>query len=173
MKNDDLFTAVPNLPQLLETADHVDVKTIIGDVSLRQFIAGMLSYSPGWLKFLYGVRWFFVRLLGMKQEGVPGGLKMTPENVSFVTGAPATFFTVQMAEEHHYWFAAASESHLTAHLGVVVETGQPNRFHVLTIVHYHRWTGPVYFNVIRPFHHIVVRQMMKAGVQQPLRLQEA
>ena len=172
MKNDDLFTAVPNLPKLLETADHVDVKTITGDVALRQFIAGMLTYSPGWLKFLYGVRWFFVRLLGMKQEGVPGGLNMTPENVSFVTGAPAGFFTVQMAEEGRYWFAAASEAHLTAHLGVVMETGQTNRFHVLTIVHYHRWTGPVYFNVIRPFHHIVVRQMMKAGVQQPLRLQE-
>ena len=173
MKNDNLFTGVPNLPQLLETADHVDVKTITGDVSLRQFIAGMLAYSPGWLKFLYGVRWFFVRLLGMKQEGVPGGLKVPPEKVSFVTGAPAGFFTVQMAEEGRYWFAAASESHLTAHLGVLVEPGQPNRFHVLTIVHYHRWTGPVYFNVIRPFHHIVVRQMMKAGVQQPLRLQEA
>ena len=173
MKKDDLFTAVPNLPQLLETADHVDVKLIEGNVTLRQFIARMLTYSPGWLKFLYGVRWFFVRLLGMKQEGVPGGPKMTPENVSFVTGAPATFFTVQMAEEQRYWFAAASESHLTAHLGVLAETGQPNRFHVLTIVHYHRWTGPVYFNVIRPFHHLVVWQMMKAGVQLPLRLQEA
>ena len=173
MKKDDLFTAVPNLPKLLETADHVDVKTITGDVALRQFIAGMLTYSPGWLKFLYGVRWFFVRLLGMKQEGVPGGLNVKPENVSFVTGAPAGFFTVQMAEEGRYWFAAASEAHLTAHLGVVVEAGQPNRFYVLTVVHYHRWTGPVYFNVIRPFHHIVVRQMMKAGVKPPLRLQEA
>ena len=173
MKNEALLTAVPSLPELMETANHVDIKTIEGNVSLRQFIAGMLSYSPGWLKFLYGVRWFFVRFLGMKQEGVPGGLNMAPENVSFVAGAPATFFTVQMAEEHRYWFAAASESHLTARLGVIVESGQPDRFHVLTIVHYHRWTGPVYFNVIRPFHHIVVRQMMKAGVKQPLRLQEA
>lgn len=173
MKQNDLFTAVPTLQKLLETADHVDVKSIEGDVSLRQFIAGMISYSPAWLKFLYGVRWFFVRLLGMKQEGVPGGLNMKPEDVAFTEGAPAIFFTVQMAEEHSYWFAAASESHLTAHLGVVVAPGQPRRFHVLTIVHYHRWTGPVYFNVIRPFHHIVVRQMMKAGVQQPLRLQEA
>ena len=50
MKNDDLFTAVPNLPKLLETADHVDVKTIEGNVTLRQFIAGMLTYSPVWLK---------------------------------------------------------------------------------------------------------------------------
>jgi hypothetical protein len=173
MKPDVLFTAVPNLPSLMETANHVDIKTISGDVSLREFIAGMIAYSPGWLKFLYGVRWFFVRLLGMKQESMPKALTMRPENVSFEAGEPAAFFTVKMAKENNFWFAGITESHLTAHLGVVVEPAEPRRFHVLTIVHYNRWTGPVYFNVIRPFHHLVVWQMMKAGVKQPLRLQEA
>ena len=168
MKNDALFTAVPNLATLAETADHIDIKTISGDVGLRQFIANMFSYTPGWMTFLYGVRWFFVRLLGMKQEGVPKGAIVQPEDISFVSGDPATFFTVHMAEEHKYWFAAAKESHLTAHLGVIMEPDSPqNRFHVLTLVHYHNWTGRVYFNVIRPFHHIVVRQMMKAGVERP------
>lgn len=173
MKHNINFTAVPNLPSLMETANHIDIKTISGDVTLREFIAGIISYSPGWVKFLYGVRWFFVRLLGMKQEGLPQELTMRPEDVSFVVGEPATFFSVKMAEEDHYWFAGITESHLTAHLGVIKEPGQPNRFHVLTIVHYNRWTGPIYFNVIRPFHHLVVGQMMKAGVQLPLRLQEA
>ena len=173
MKTDSLFTAVPNLQDLLETADHVDVKTIEGNISLREFVAGMLSYSPSWLTFLYRVRWFFVRLLGMKQEGVPDGLHLRAEDISFTPGDAATFFAVKMAEEEKYWFSGITESHLTAHLGVVVEPGQPRRFHVVTIVHYHRWTGPVYFNVIRPFHHIVVGQMMKAGGKQPRRLQEA
>ena len=35
----------------------------------------------------------------------------------------------------------------------------------LTVVHYKHWTGPVYFNVIRPFHHLVVRQMARAGTK--------
>jgi hypothetical protein len=173
MTSSELATAVPHLPPLLDSADHVDIKTISGNVSLREFIAGMITYSPGWLKFLYGVRWFFVRLLGMKQKDMPQNLPMRPEDVSFVTGDPAAFFSVKMAEEDKYWFAGITESHLTAHLGVIAQPGQPNRFHVLTIVHYNRWTGPVYFNVIRPFHHVVVRQMMKAGVRSPLRLQEA
>ncbi|MBK8905551.1 MAG: DUF2867 domain-containing protein [Anaerolineaceae bacterium] len=173
MKNEVLITAVPHLPELMKTANHIDIKTISGDVSLREFIAGMLSYTPGWVKFLYGVRWFFVRLLGMKQKGMPQNLQIRPADVAFVTGESAAFFAVKMAQEDSYWFAGITESHLTAHLGVIVEAGQPNRFHVLTVVHYHRWTGPVYFNVIRPFHHLVVRQMMKAGVKPPLRLQEA
>ncbi|WP_218919788.1 DUF2867 domain-containing protein [Streptosporangium roseum] len=58
--------------------------------------------------------------------------------------------------------AGATESHLTACLAVVAE---PGRFHVVTVVKYHRWTGPVYFNAIRPFHHLVVLGMARAGVR--------
>ena len=73
---------------------------------MRAFIAGLFSYMPWWLKALYGVRWAFVRLLGMKQEGVP-------------------------------------------------------------IVDYRHWTGPVYFNVIRPFHHLVVAAMLRSAANLP------
>jgi hypothetical protein len=40
-----------------------------------------------------------------------------------------------------------------------------NRFHVATVVNYCHWTGPVYFSVVRPFHHLVVRQMMRAAAR--------
>lgn len=63
--------------------------------------------------------------------------------------------------------AEVIDDHLTAHLGVASEplAGGMTRFHVLTIVHYHNWAGPVYFNVIRPFHHLVVGGMAQAGVK--------
>ena len=32
-------------------------------------------------------------------------------------GEAAAFFTIALAEEERYWFAEASESHLTARLG--------------------------------------------------------
>ena len=60
-----------------------------------------------------------------------------------------------------------TDTHLTAALVVVAHPlnfGR-RRFEVITVVHYHRWTGPVYFNVIRPFHHLVVGSMIHAGVQ--------
>ncbi len=148
-------------------ADHIDVKVFEGDVELRQFLANMFSFTPWWLKFLYGVRWLFVRLLGMKQEGIPGGRQaVQPADINMKAGESATFFTVKAAEEDHYYLVGITESHLTAHLAVVCEpvAVNHNRFYVITIVHYHRWTGPVYFNVIRPFHHLVVQQMGQAGV---------
>jgi hypothetical protein len=157
----------PVLAPLLEGADHVDVKQVEGELGLREFAAGMLAYEPAWLRALYGVRWLFVRVLGMRQEGLAPSMKLTAERVSMRPGDRAGFFTVTMGEEDRYWVVEATESHLTAYLGVVAEPlpAGRRRFHVLTIVRYHRWTGPVYFNVIRPFHHLVVRQMMKAGVR--------
>jgi hypothetical protein len=89
------------------------------------------------------------------------------EDVSFVAGDEVTFFTVRLAKEEKYWVGETPEDkHLRAYFGVVVEPVAENRrrFHVVTIVHYKHWTGPVYFNLIRPFHHLVVSRMARAGV---------
>ena len=165
MKIPDTVRQIPEIKEILVGADVIDIKTVESDVTLREFVVHALGYQPAWMTFLYGVRFFFVRLLGMKQQGVPRGYHKKPEDLPMEAGKMASFFKVEVAEEDRMWVAGASESHLTARLGVVVEPleGQKKRFYVLTIVHYNRWTGPVYFNVNRPFHHVVVRQMMKAG----------
>jgi hypothetical protein len=155
------------LRPFLEKADHVDVKTIESDVSLREFVAGAFAYQPNWVTFLYGVRAVVVRLLGMKQEGIPRALKLSPERVPFAPGQAMSFFTVADASEGEYWLASIDDQHLKAALGVTVEPlgNGRRRFHVLTIVHYHNWAGPVYFNLIRPFHHLVVSGMASAGAR--------
>lgn len=158
---------LPAVKALLAGADHVDVKIVEGEVAMREFITHMLEYQPGWITFLYYVRAVFVRFLGMRQEGIPRPQQKRPEDLPMQAGEPMAFFKVLTAEEDRYWFAGITEAHLTAKLGVVVEplAHGKRRFHVITIVHYHKWTGPVYFNVIRPFHHLVVGRMAKAGVQ--------
>jgi len=152
----------------LRDANHYDEKVIEGEQSLREFLAGFLSYYPGWIKALYGIRAGFVRLLGMKQDGMPGGApRLKPSDINFEAGKPGTIFVVDAGQEEAYWIASATDKHLTAHLIVAVEplADGRKRFHIGTVVHYHNWAGPVYFNVIRPFHHIVVSQMMKAGIR--------
>ena len=158
----------PEVAGLLKGANHVDVKVVEGDVSMRQFIASMLSYYPRWIVFLYYVRAVFVRLLGMRQPSKPDELpRLKPEDISITPGEYATFFIVRQAREEEYWFSETPEDkHLQAYFGIIVEPVNEhlNRFHVLTIVHYKHWTGPVYFNLIRPFHHLVVSRMARAGV---------
>jgi hypothetical protein len=147
--------------------NHFDSKTIESTVSLREFIAGTLNYYPAWIKALYAIRWGFVRLLGMKQNGLPDNPQLQPQNVPFDVGHSAGFFKVEQAEEDRYWVVSAKDTHLTAYLVVAREslTADKNRFHIGTIVKYHHWTGWLYFNVIRPFHHVVVMQMIQAGAR--------
>lgn len=155
----------PMLATILQNADHVDVKDIETRATLREFVAGAMSYQPGWMTILYRVRAVFVRFLGMKQEGIPSALKIRPEDLPMTPGKYITFFKVTEAEEDRYICMAITDKHLTASLAIVAEplTGGTQRFYGITIVHYHNWAGPVYFNVIRPFHHLVVRGMMRAG----------
>ena len=164
------ISQIPQIAQLLKGSSYIDVKSIEGQTSLRRFIASMLSYYPGWIVFLYRIRAILVKLLGLVKHPAPEALpKLAPQDVSFVVGEAVTFFTVWLAEEKHYWVGETPEDkHLSAYFAVVVEPmeGNRKRFHVATIVYYKHWTGPVYFNLIRPFHHLVVGRMMRAGVQQ-------
>jgi len=162
----DFIRTLDVVQPYLQRVDHYDCKTIEGEVTLREFIAGALSYYPAWLKALYWIRARFVRLLGMRQDGIPTIPHFLPEDVAFEAGKYATFFKVEDAAEDLYWIASANDSHLNAYLAVVVEplSDGSNRFHLATIVQYNNWAGPIYFNVIRPFHHIVVRAMMQAGI---------
>lgn len=166
---------VPEIKTLFETADHIDVKTAEGPLPLREFVARLLSYQPAWVTALYGIRWGFVRLLGMKQNGIPQVNRLTAADVPMQAGTNSQFmhFNVIAAQEDAYWFAQASESHLTATIGVIREAlpNGYNRFHVATLVHYNKWTGRIYFNTIRPFHHLVVGAMMNQAVKDQPTLQ--
>jgi hypothetical protein len=156
---------IPELAPVLAGVDHVDVKVVESRASLREFLAAMLAYQPGWVTFLYGVRRVLVRFLGLRQPGVPHALRLTPAAVPMTPGRKLAFFQVQGAAEDRYWVGAAADKHLTGTLAVVAAPpgAGRRRFYVVTVVHYHNWAGPVYFTLIRPFHHLVVGRMAQAG----------
>ena len=149
--------------------DHTDTKHVDSDRSLREFLAGMFGYAPPWLGFLYRVRWLLAVILGLERHAGAGPAPgLTPRELSFTPGERVSFFVVRAAREGVYWVAQAPrDRHLEAWVGVVAEPldNGRSRFHVFTSVRYLRWTGPVYFTLIRPFHHLVVAAMMRAGAK--------
>lgn len=157
---------IKNIPEIniyLDGANHVDEKHVDSNKPMREFIAAALSYMPSWLAALYKVRRVLVRLLGLKQGSYPGAEKIAPEDVIFSPGDMGGFFTVKAGEEDRYWIAGATEKHLSGQLAIVAEPlpDGMRRFHMAIIVHYRHWTGRVYFNLIRPFHHVVAWAMMR------------
>jgi hypothetical protein len=159
-------TDLPELDDLLPTADVIDVKTATGAVPLREFIAGSLGYQPGWMRSLYAVRTVFAKLLRLNTADMPPSGEIRPEDVSFTAGDPLSFFKVIRGEEHRYLLLGVNDNHLTAYLAIIVadDTAPVREYKVVTLVHYRRGAGRLYFGAIRPFHHIVVRSMIRAGL---------
>jgi hypothetical protein len=162
-----MFPQHPELKEYFCDIDHCDVKNIETRTAMRPFIAGMLSYHPCWIALLFRVREILVKILGLEKHELPDQPpSIKPQMLSFTPGDKVLFFVIQKAREDTYWIAASpQDKHLSAYLGVVAEQLEngSRRFHVFTTLRYKHWTGPVYFNLIRPFHHLVVWRMMKAG----------
>ncbi len=162
---DDLQEIKP----FLVNADFIDVKTVEGRTSMRGFIASMLSYYPWWIVRLYRVREIIVKMLGLTKIEEPDELpNLSEAEVPLTPGENASFFIVKSARDEVYWVSETpDDKHLRAYFGVAVEPlGEGlKRFHIITVVQYKHWTGPLYFNLIRPFHHLVVWSMARAGVK--------
>jgi hypothetical protein len=157
---------IPELQQYLKDVDVNDTKTIEADLSLREFLAGFFSYMPRWLMALFWVRGVVAKVLRLRHEGSLGNPQMRPEDVPMTPGESATIFTTHAAKEEQYWVAHDSDSHLDFSLIVAKEPlDNTSRFYVATLVSYNNWKGRFYFAMITPFHHLIVRQMMKSAVK--------
>ncbi|MEJ2100003.1 MAG: DUF2867 domain-containing protein [Desulfobacterales bacterium] len=156
------------LGKYFEKADFTDVKVFEGEVSLRKFIASMLSYYPWWIVQLYRIRKLLVSILGLVKHEEPEELpNLQSDDVSFTPGENVSFFIVRCAKEDKFWVSETpDDKHLRAYFSVVKEpvSNSINRFYVIITVFYKHWTGPIYFNLIRPFHHLVVSRMARYGL---------
>ncbi len=146
------------------SADHWDAYTVRVEASLSQVISAALSYHPWWVDVLFRVRGVVARVLRLQHDGVAEAWELPPEQVRYEPGAPASFFTVHGGEEGRYWVAGAEDRHLAAQLAFIAEpmAEGPARYHLVTFVHYRDWTGPLYFNLILPFHHLIVFAMARS-----------
>ncbi len=168
MEKYDFCAGIPALVDLCEKAHDLHVVSFQSDMSLRSFLASSLSYMPGWMRFLYRVRKRFVALLGIDQDGIPETEGIRPQDVSFTPGEAASFFTVVAAQEERFWLALAQDDIITGYLAVVVEEHERchRRFHFMTGAVWQGWKGRVYYNAILPFHHLVVRCMLRNALMQ-------
>ena len=155
-------TDLPELDDLLPDVDVIDVKTARGNVSLREFTAGALGSAPLWIKALFAARIGLALVLRL-QTAIPDTTRVRPETVSFTRGEPVGFFKVVRGEEDHYLLLEVSDNHLIGYLAIITDNARPAEFKVVTLVRYLRPAGRFYFTVIRPFHHLVLLSMCRAG----------
>ena len=159
-----VLTYAEELGEALSTADEFDVKTTVGQANLREFTAGALSWSPLWVKALFAVRYAFAKALRLDTANVPISARPTPTGMDFTPGSKIGFFTVTRAEEDRYLLLEVVDNHLTGYLAMTTEpVAGGNKLSLITMVKFHRKAGQGYYQVIKPFHHLIVTGMLHAG----------
>lgn len=165
MLNRELCAQFPALAALAEQAD---------DLHVISFATRPCRCASSWLQacltcrsgsFLYRVRKCFVGLLGISQDGIPGQGNIRPQDLSFRAGDKAGMFTVISAQEIS---RPGSRRRRTRSSPVTWAwwwkrgTGYCRRWRISGAT-WRGWKGRVYYAVILllPFHHLVVRCMVK------------
>lgn len=163
---DRIRKAAPELAQMIEECDFLDVVESEGEVTLREFIAGMAAWHPLWLKFLYLLRSAVAPLFSIHKIGIPPKSTLEPSKIPFEKGSKFMFGKVFMGFEDRMWAVESDDHHLMVVLAVVREplNNGRARFSVVTMVNYFMASGRAYISLIKPFHDRIVRKMIEAGI---------
>jgi len=153
----------PELNNILETADHSDTHSGQTEDTLEAFTSRVISYAPFWIIVLFKVRGVLVKLLGLQQPELKEIPNFSEDTLPIKPGTCAGFFEVFFYDKDQCWVSKIDDKHLSAYIAIYRDEQNKNKVHLTTIVKYHKWSGPVYFNIIRLFHHLVVYKMIKAG----------
>ena len=162
----DYLSRIAEMETLFKNADYIGLKTIDTVDRLEAFLPKFFAYRPPLIRLLYRIRAPLVRLLGFKQDPMPEMDEWLPDEFPMFPCGNVWFFTVRSTKKDHYWIAGCPDGrHLDAEMAVVVQPleGRRKRFHIVTVVRYKHWTGPVYFNMIRLFNLILVNRMAHAA----------
>jgi hypothetical protein len=129
-------------------------------LSVDYLCARLFGALPWWVGSLMALRNLLVSGFGLKTELGDQPPPLTRE-IRFEPGARDCFFTVIDRTDEEL-VMAESDKHLDFRVSVRKEDG-PDGVTVVeltTVVWYNNWLGPIYFNVVKPFHRVLLRSMV-------------
>ncbi len=126
-----------------------DKKSITLESCLSSF-----SFQPKWADFLYKLRNILVK---------PFGLETSTDEVTNINpqkGEKLGFFDVLERNEAEI-LMYANDKHLEGWFSLQYEPdGKNNIVRFVTVVTFHNLMGRIYFYTIKPFHYLIVRDML-------------
>lgn len=156
MKTREEHLITPLLPEhQLKQVDFEDTfsTTNIHD-SLETITNLVFATMPKWVMALMALRNHLVKLIGLKSE------KPEDYNEEFKIGGYIGFFKIMFLSDKKI-ILGANEDHLN--FRAIIKLNSKNTFNVCvtTLVEYNNTKGKRYMSIIKPFHRIVVRNMVK------------
>lgn len=122
--------------------------------NLEEITHLVFNNPPLWIQGLFKLRNKLVKLIGLKTE------KPADYHEDFSVGGYIGFFKIISISDSAI-VLGAEDSHLD--FRVIVATNDDSKFNikVMTLVQYNNSVGKIYMALIKPFHRMVVKQMVK------------
>ena len=83
---------IPEIDELIRETHYVGMQRVAADCSLENFLRLIFSYRPHLVRFLYRVRALVVRVLGFRQDPIPGMAEWIPEDFPMLACGNIWFF---------------------------------------------------------------------------------
>lgn len=119
---------------------------------------------PLWVNVLFKLRNFLVSLVGLQGNNNKSIDKLEE---CIRTGGSYKFMSVPAKDEYET-VAFLQDKHLNAWISIRIEAAKPQKVYSITLVRYNNNLGKIYYFIIRPFHAIVVKQMLKHAVSKAI-----
>jgi hypothetical protein len=144
-----------DLIELLTTIDFIDTFSTTNHRDDMKDITNLIfNTSPKWLELLFKLRNNLVKIIGLKTD--------IPEdyNETFKVGGYVKFFKIYSISNNQV-ILGANDSHLNFRAIVENDTSKDYNIKVITLVQFNNKKGEFYMNIIKPFHRLVVKKMVK------------
>lgn len=124
----------------------------------NDIVISFFADMPGWVNVLFKLRNFLVRFVGLK-----GGNGDNSQLENCIRSGGKYGFVSVPDKSDHETVLLLEDKHLNAYLSVHITNTAANVWDVslITVVHFNNKLGNIYFAVIKPFHKIVVKSILK------------
>lgn len=144
-----------DLKKLLPKIDFFDVFSTTNHTDSLELISNKIfNTTPKWVAFLFIIRNRIANIIGLKYE-VPDDY-----NENFKIGGYIKFFKIFDITEHQV-VLGADDKHLNFRAIITRTTDTLYNIKVTTLVEYNNNLGKIYMTIVKPFHRIVVKRMVK------------
>ncbi|MEO4005066.1 DUF2867 domain-containing protein [Flavobacterium sp. CAU 1735] len=128
--------------------------------SITEITQLIFGRSPKWIRALFAVRNFMVRFIGLKND------KPADYNVGFEVGHYIGFFRIFSITENEM-LLGADDTHLNFRAVITSSQTPLYNIKVTTLVSYNNRKGRMYMQFIKPFHRMVVKNMVQQAYKNP------
>ena len=127
-----------------------------------------INSAPQFVETLMGLRNKMVKVAGLKTgEDQPS---TRAEALNQFTGKPGEYLGLFKIYEHTDTeiILGEDDKHLDFRLSLLLtpSDSRSQKLSMTTVVTYNNWMGPLYFTVVKPFHKVIAKAMLKAIVKE-------